>query len=71
MHAKNMCLKELGLYAQNMLIILHLTVNIVVGILYDQLMLARIFTLIMNKISSENYRGKCFRHGLELAIISH
>ena len=44
-----MCLKEIGLYAQNMIIILSSIANIIGG-LYDHLMSTRIFTFLMNKI---------------------
>ena len=41
---------EIGLQAQNMLTVLHSTVNIIGGNLYDHLMPTRIFTSTMNKI---------------------
>ena len=45
-----MCLKEIGLCAQNMITILGAIVNITGGHLHDHLMNMRIFTLIMGKI---------------------
>ena len=50
-HQKDMCSKENGLCAQNMLTILHFIVNIIgVGDLYDHIKSMRIFTMIMNEI---------------------
>ena len=49
-HQKDMCLKEVGLHAQSMLIILGSIVNMIRGDLYDRLLSTRITTLITNKI---------------------
>ena len=50
-YQKGMCLKEIGLHAQNMLTILSLIVNIIDGIhIYDHVTKTRIFTLIMYNI---------------------
>ena len=48
---KDICLKEIGLCAQNMLTFLGSIVNIIDGDLYDHLYMSmKIFTLIMDKI---------------------
>ena len=49
-YKKDMCLKEIGLCAQNMITILSSTINIIGGDLYNELMSTRIFTSMMNKI---------------------
>ena len=49
-YAKDMCLKEFDLHAQNMFTILGSTSNMRGEGLYDQLMSMSILTLIMNKI---------------------
>lgn len=46
---KTCVLKEIGLHAQNLLIIPSVIVNIIEGDLYDHLMKMRIFASIMNK----------------------
>lgn len=43
-HQNDTCLKEIGLHAQNMIIILGSISNIIGGDLDDQLMSSRIFT---------------------------
>ena len=48
-YQKDMCLKEIGLHPQNMVIILNLIININGG-LYDYLKSTRISILIRNKI---------------------
>ena len=49
-YKKDMCLKEIGLHAQNMITIVSLTINMIGGDLYDHLLSTKIFTLIINKI---------------------
>ena len=49
-HQEGVCLKEIGLHAQNMLSILGSMVNMIGEDLYDHLMSTRIFILIMNMI---------------------
>ena len=50
-HQNDMCLEEIELRSQNMLIILESIVNIIGGgYLYIRFMSTRIFTLIMNEI---------------------
>ena len=45
-----MCLKEIGLHVQNVMIILGLVVNIIEENLYDHFTSTRIFTLMLSKI---------------------
>ena len=47
---KDMCSKEIGLRAQDMLTILGSILNMIEADPYDHLMRRRIFTLIMNKM---------------------
>ena len=51
-YQKDMCSKEIGLCAQNVITILSSIVNIIEGDIYDHLMSTQIFALIMNKIFS-------------------
>jgi hypothetical protein len=48
--AKDVCLEDKGLRAQDTLTIIGSIVNIIGGDLYDHIMSTRIFTLVMNKI---------------------
>jgi hypothetical protein len=50
-YQKDICLKEIGLHAQNLLTIVVLIVNIIGKDLYDRLMRKRIATLIVKKLS--------------------
>ena len=47
---KDMCSKEIGLRAQDMLTIPGSVVNMIAADPYDHLMSRRVFTLIMNKM---------------------
>ena len=53
-HQKDMCLKEIGLHAQNKISILGSTINIIGGNQYDCLMNTRMITLLKNKIYMRN-----------------
>ena len=51
-HQRGMCLKEIGLCAQNLLSILRSIVSIIIGgDLYDRFRRKKSLTLMMNKIS--------------------
>ena len=55
-YQKDMCLKGIGLRAQNMITIIGPIVNILGGDVCDHLMSTQIFTLIMYKVtSSDNF----------------
>ena len=49
-HQKYTCLKEIGLHAQNVITITHLTFNIIEMDMYDHIMSTNIFALVMYKI---------------------
>jgi hypothetical protein len=72
-HQKDMCLKEIGLQDQNMLTILGSIANMIGGDVYDHLMSAGIFTLIISKIflNSEDFEANGYGQDLFLLIMSH
>ena len=63
-----MCLEEIGLHAQNMLIILVGSVINILRDLCDHLISTRIFTLIVNKIFmwTQHYWVKGYMHDLDI-----
>ena len=72
-HQKNMCSKEIGLRAQNIVTVLSLIVNTTEKNLYNHLISTRRFTLIMNKnihMSSKIYEQNDYDlDNLDLLIV--
>ena len=73
LYKKEMCLREIGLCAQNMLTNKGLLVNIVGGLIwpFNEHTNIHFYNKWDNHISSENYEETCYALNLDLLTILH